>query len=239
MQSSSAVALPLYAQLKEEIIAAARRGDLVPGDRLPSQRELVERYRMSHMTVRRAIDDLVREGLVYAIPGKGLYVGGRKQEAEGGPLAGFSEDMASRGMRASSRVLAAEIVGASTILSQGLATPVGTPLVMLRRLRLADDVPMGIQTAYLPHGLCPGLLEHDLERGSLFAILRGVYGLTLAAGTTVAEAALADPEAAALLGLPTPAALLVTEQITFLDDGRPIELARSAYRGDRYRLRVR
>ncbi|HJZ47512.1 MAG TPA: GntR family transcriptional regulator [Roseiflexaceae bacterium] len=229
--------LPLYAQLKEEIIAAIARGELAAGDQIPSQRVLCERHGMSHMTVRRAISELLSEGVLYAIPGKGLYVTEPKQDAE--PLLiGFSEDMARRGMAASSQVLAAEIVGASTVLASALGVTVGTPLVHLRRLRLADGEPMAIQSSYLPHALCPGLLAHDLGGGSLFALLRSEYHLHLADGTTVVEAALADAEQARLLGLRLPAPVLIIEQLTYLDSGRAIEFVRSAYRADRYRLRL-
>ncbi len=229
--------LPLYAQLKEEIIAAIARGDLARGDQIPSQRVLCERHSMSHMTVRRAIGELLHEGVIYAIPGKGLYVTEPKQDAEP-PLRGFTEDMAQRGMVASSQVLAAEIVGASTVLSSALSVPIGTALVYLRRLRLADGAPMAVQGSYLPQALCPGLLEHDLGRGSLFALLRNVYHLRLADGTTAVEAALADAEHAKLLGLRVPAPLLVVEQLNYLDSGQAIEFVRTAYRADRYRLRL-
>jgi GntR family transcriptional regulator len=231
-------ALPLYAQLKGTLIDAITCGDLRPGDQLPSQRALCDEYGMSHMTVRRAISELINEGVIYAIPGKGIYVAAQKQDAEAGPLVGFTEDMARRGMKASSQILAAEIVGASTVLAQVLSVPVCTPLVYLRRLRLTDGEPMALQSGYLPHILCPGLLEHDLEHASLFALLRGVYGLHLANSTTAIEAALTDKEQAALLDLPFPSALLITEQITYLDTGQPIEFVRTAYRGDRYRLRL-
>jgi GntR family transcriptional regulator len=231
--------LPLYAQLKESLIAAIKRGEHAPGGQIPSQRILCERYRMSHMTVRRAINDLLNEGVIYGIPGKGLYVAGRKQDAESGPLIGFTEDMAQRGMVASSQVLAAEIVGASTVLASALGVEGGAPLVHLRRLRLADGEPMALQGSYLPHALCPGLLKHDLASRSVFALLRGEYGLSLADSTTTVEAALATEEQVRLLGLRPPAPLLIVEQLTRLDTGQAIEFVRTAYRADRYRLRVR
>jgi GntR family transcriptional regulator len=230
--------LPLYAQLKESLIAAIERGEHAPGGQIPSQRILCERYGMSHMTVRRAINDLLNEGVIYGIPGKGLYVTERKQDAEAGPLIGFTEDMAQRGMVASSQVLAAEIVGASTVLASALGVEVGAPLVHLRRLRLADGEPMALQGSYLPHTLCPGLLAHDLVSRSLFGLLRGEYDLTLVDGTTTVEAALAGEEQARLLGLQPAAPLLIVEQLTRLDTGQAIEFVRTAYRADRYRLRV-
>ena len=97
---------PLYAQLKETLIAAIRGGDLARGDKLPSQRELCERYRMSHMTVRRAISELLNEGVIYAIHGKGLYVAERKQTA---PHAGFLKKVPTTDQR----VLAAAMLPAS------------------------------------------------------------------------------------------------------------------------------
>jgi len=227
-----------YMQVKSDLIAGIMNGTYKPHERLPSQRELAEEYGLSHMTVRRAINELKREGFIDAQQGRGLFVAEPKQEAELGPLYGFTEDMALRGMKASSRVLEAQLISASTTLAHTLQVIVGTPLVHLQRLRLADDEPMAIQTAYLPHALCPGLLKHDLEQNSLFEILRGVYELHLADGETAAGADLASEQEAQLLKLTLPAALLVTEQITYLDTGQPIEYARSIYRGDRYRLRT-
>lgn len=227
-----------YLQLKEDLIAEIMRGAYKPHDRLPSQRELGEEYGLSHMTVRRAINELISEGVIYARQGKGLFVAEPKQEAELGPLYSFTEDMALRGMKASSRVLEAGIVSASTMLAHTLQVVIGAPLVLLERLRLADNEPMAIQTAYLPQALCPGLLEHDLDNGSLYQLLRGHYHLNLADSQTAAGADLASEKEAELLRLTLPAALLVTEQITYLDSGKPIEFVRSVYRGDRYRLRT-
>jgi GntR family transcriptional regulator len=227
-----------YLQLKEDLITEIMRETYKPHERLPSQRELGEEYGLSHMTVRRAINELIREGFIYARQGKGLYVAEPKQQAELGPLYGFTEDMMLRGMKASSRTLQAQIMTASTMLALALRVVVGAPLVHVHRLRLADGEPMALQTIYLPHALCPGLLEFDLEQGSLYEILRTRYGLQLANAESAAGADLASDEEAALLGLTKPAALLVTEQITYLDTGEPIEFARSVYRGDRYRLQI-
>ena len=232
-------ALPMYAQLKETIISSIVRGDLKPGGQLPSQRSLCEQYDMSHMTVRRALAELTSEGVIYAIPGKGIYVSAYKEYAESAPLIGFTEDMARRGMVASSLILDAQIIGASTVLAKVLGVGVGAPLVFLRRVRLANSEPIALQIAYLPHALCLGLLEHDLAQGSLFAILRQVYGLRLTRGATTVEAALADEEDVELFGVALPAALLVTEQITYLDSAVAIEFVRTTYRGDRYRMGLR
>ena len=227
-----------YLRLKEGIIAGVAEGRFAPHTRLPSQRELREDYGVSHMTVRRAINELIREGVIYARQGSGLFVAESKADAELGPLIGFTEDMRLRGMTASSRVLERRIIAASTILANALEIRVGQPLLLLRRLRLADGEPMAVQNAFLPSLRFPGLLDHDLDDVSLYEILRDTYGVRLTHADSAAGAELASVEDAALLNLVPPAPLLVTEQITHGADGQPVEFARSVYRGDRYKLQL-
>lgn len=227
-----------YMKLKDDILSGIARGIYPPHAKLPSQRDLGHSYGVSHMTVRRAINELMREGAIYTRQGSGLFVAEPKLDAEAGPLVGFTEDMRQRGMKASSRMIEGRIVSASTMLATTLRVLIGQPLVFIRRLRLAEGEPMALQTNYLPAALCPGLLAANLENASLYDILRGEYGLQLSDAQTSAGAELASEDDARLLDLTPPAALLVTEQITYLDDDRPIEFARSLYRGDRYRLQV-
>lgn len=229
---------PLYSQLKDDLIRMITTGALLPGAQLPSQRSLCETYQLSHMTVRRVINELIGEGVVYSLPGKGLYVAEPKQEAEPGPLVSFSEAMARRGMLVSNRLLETSVIGASTLLAAVFNVEVGTALVHLRRLRLADGEPIAIQTTYLLHALCPGLRDHLTAEGSLYTLLRDTYGLHFASGVTTVEARLADSEVASLLGISPSAPLLVTEQITRTDHGQVAEFTRSLYRGDRYRMTV-
>ncbi len=227
-----------YLQMKAQMITAITSGHFKPHDRLPTQRALGQQYGLSHMSVRRALNELTSEGVIYSLPGKGIYVAEPKQEAELGALVSFTDDMQLRGLTASTRVLKAEIVGASTMLANMLRVVVGAPVVHLRRLRLADGEPMALQTTFLPAAYCPNLFDHDLERESLYAVLRQHYGLHLAEGQRSVEALLASAEEAELLQITLPAALLVAEQLTYLADGAPIEFVRSVYRGDRYRLRL-
>lgn len=219
--------LPLFAQLKETIISAIASGELSPGDQLPSQREMCQQYHMSHMTVRRAIADLINEGIIYAIAGKGLYVAPRKQPAEMGSLVSHKEHMKRLGMVPLTQLLNAEIVSASTVSAQMFGVDTGAPLVYLRRLRLGDGNPISILACHLPHHLCEGILEHDLEANSLFETLRHVYHLRLSGSTSTIEAVLASGEQAELLNLTLPAALLLKEQITYLDTGQVIEFSRT------------
>lgn len=229
---------PLHTRLKEDIIAAVRHGEYAAGEQLPSQRELGARYGASHMTVRRAIDELLHEGVITSIPGKGLFAAGPRQQAEASPLLSFSADMRRRGLEPSSTVLEARLHAASTVVAQLLRLEPGEIVVYLRRLRCANSEPIAVQTSYLSHARCVGLLDCDLAQESLFTLLRERYGLRLANSESTVACALADAETASLLGIVPPAAVLTTEQITFLEDGSPIEFVRSAYRGDRYEIRL-
>lgn len=229
---------PLFVHLKETIIATIARGEWLPGDRLPSQRDLCRQYQMSHMTVRRAINELINEGVIRAIPGKGLYVAKKTRAADSSSLLGFDQQMTRLGFTPSTRVLEAKLVSASTVLAKVLGVTPGAPLVYLHRLRLANGEPQSLTSVYLPHALCPGLLEKRLENDSLFATLRNRYHLNLTSSLSTIEAVLADEAQALLLQLTMPAPLLVREQTTYLDTGRAIEFSRSLMRGDRYHIQV-
>ena len=229
---------PLHAQLKEKIIAMIAEGEFNPGNQLPTQKELCAQYGMSHMTVRRALDELIKEGVIRSVRGEGLYVSNRTLASDSGSLIGFDEQILRLGMTPSKRILCAEIIPASTVLAQVLKVEVGIPLVSLERLLLANNTPVAQVIAYLPHYLCPDLFSHDLEKGSMFATLRQVYGLQLTGSVSIVQTVLASKEQATLLQVPRPAALLSREQLTYLSDGKIIEFSRSFLRGDNYHIRV-
>lgn len=231
-------AVPLHVQLGNLLRGQILGDQLAPHAQLPSERELCERYGVSRITVRQALGDLLREGLIYTSVGKGTYVAVPKLHEELQPLSSFTEDMRRRGMAASSRVLEVCVVPADDEKAARLRLPLRSAVVVLRRLRLTDGVPIAIQASWLPHHLCPNLLDHDLSTRSLFDVLRTEYGLRLVRGETGIEAALARPDELDLLQMEPPAAVLVSEQTTFLDNDQIIEFVHSVFRGDRYKLRT-
>jgi len=234
-----ASATPLYVQLAALLREQIRSHQLLPGAQLPSERELCEQHGVSRITVRQALDELVHEGLVYTSVGKGTYVAEPKLNEELQPLSSFTQGMHRRGMAASSQVLEAAVMYADDFLAARLHVPREAGVVKLRRLRLADGLPTAIQLAYLPHHLCPDLLQYDLSLRSLFDVLRTEYRLKLVRADTNIEAALARPEETRLLQLSSPAAVLISEQTTYLNTDAVIELTRSIFRGDQYKLHTR
>ncbi|MHB0857779.1 MAG: GntR family transcriptional regulator [Anaerolineae bacterium] len=227
---------PLHIQLtdtlRHQILVQRQNGN----DRLPSERELCHQFGVSRITVRRAMSQLQRENLIYTTVGKGTFVAVPELTEELQPLSSFTQDMKRRGLAASSRVLEALVLNSDDELATRLRIPRGAEVVKLFRLRLAEGAPVAIQCSWLPHHLCPDILQLDLSSKSLFDVLKSHYALGLAHAETSIEAALAGPEERELLQLPNSAAVLISEQTTVLDSGAIIEYVRSVFRGDRYRL---
>ncbi len=228
---------PLYIQVKEALLAEIRSGQYRPHDRLPSERELSTHFDVSRMTVRQALLDLARDGAIYTRVGKGTFVAAPKIDQQLRTLTSFSQDVRSRGGKPTSQVLEARATAASTEVAAALRLDTGAPVLMLSRLRLADGVPLAIETTNLPQVLCPDLLQHDFGVESLYEVLRRDYAIEPAQAEQVIEAALASPREAELLELTPPAAVLRMQRLTLDSAGLPIEYVHSTYRSDRYKFR--
>ena len=237
MQLSREAPNPLYLQLKDTLVAEIKAGRYLVHQRLPSERELSERYKVSRMTARQALLDLAREGLVYTRVGKGTFVAEWKIDQQLRTVTGFSQDIRARGSQPSSQVLEAKVIPATPEVAAALRLLAGADVIMLARVRLVDGNPLAVETAYLPFTLCPNLLLYDFSSESLYNILEKEYGFLLTQADQTIEAALATPKEAELLKLTPPAAMLHMERLTVRQDGQPIEYVLSTYRGDRYKFR--
>jgi GntR family transcriptional regulator len=227
---------PLHVQLRESIIQAIIVGSWAPGVRIPSERELCRQYGVSRTTTRRTISECVHDGWLYTVVGKGTYVATNRLEQELRSLTGFSDDLRKRGIAASSRVLAAEGVKAPADLATSLGLLTEAPVLRLQRIRFASAKPIAVQTTWLPEHLCPGLFRFDFTTHSLYGVLREEYGLRLVRGETKIKAGLATPFERRALRLVDPSAVLRTTQVTYLDDGQPIEYCESVFHGELYEL---
>jgi len=228
--------IPLHVQLTNVLREQVLNRQLQPEDRLPSERELCEMYGISRITVRQALNTLTQEGLVYSTAGKGTFIAGSALDEELQPLSSFTQDMERRGMKSSSQVLTTHVFPADDFWASRLKIPRGAEVVYLHRLRLGDNLPVSIQHTYLPHHLCPNLITIDFSAHSLYDVLRRDFGHHLAHSDTLIEAALADAEEASLLKLQMPSAVLISEQSTYLDTGVIIEITRSIFNAERYKL---
>jgi len=229
--------VPLYYQIREYFRQAIAEGRLKPGDPLPSDNELAAKLGIGKMTVRQAMNDLVQEGLIYRYRGKGTFVAFPKFQHPLRRLTSFTEDITSRGMRPGSQILFFGHVPANNQVAANLHVPPGKSVLRIRRLRLADDNPVGIHDSYLPPNI--SISQEELEeRGSLYRLLEE-RGVALAEAEETLEAVAAKKDEAALLGLPPGSPLLLVSRVVFSQSGEPIEYVRAIYRSDFYRYYIR
>lgn len=232
---------PLYRQLIRELRSICDQ--LGPGERFPSERELIETFGVSRVTVQQAVLELVRSGLVQRKQGLGTFVAEPKVERPLLLMNSFSEDMRQKGLRPSSRVVAIRTITADGRLRRALALEPDAAVVLLERVMLADDEPMAVHQTYLRADRCEPLVtahrDELLAGRSLYDLLENVSGLRLAGADETVEATQAAGDLATLLGIEPGDPVLWIVRRTWLEDGTPLELSEMTYRGDRYRLSLR
>lgn len=231
----SAMRVPKYFHVKREILAQI--DGLEPGDPVPTERELAERFATSRTTVRRAIGELVADGRLVHTQGSGTFVAPPKL-MQVRQLTSFSQDLSSEGWRPGSVLLDLTEVPAEGELADRLRVPTGHPVLRVERLRTAADEPIAHEVAHLP-GPLPALAAELAVRGSLYATLREAYGVELDVVEDTVETALADPEQAAMLGCDIGLPMLLIHRTGWDREGRLVEWTRSVFRGDRFRFVAR
>ena len=234
-------AQPRYAQVEQQLRARILSGDWQPGQALPPETELAQQFGVARMTARQALDGLRREGLLTRARGRGTFVTSPRIERELSRMHGFSEDMRARGMVPSSRLLAREVVPAPSEVSDRLQLGPREAVIHLRRLRLADAVPMALESSYFNYALCQAILEADLESGSLYSFLQERVGLQILHASQELEATLPSQAEADLLGITRRQPVLVIHQITYVGaetGDMPAITGRTVYRADRYRFQL-
>lgn len=227
--------LPKYYQLKEIVRGMIEAEELKEGELIPPERELCERYGVSRMTARQAIVELVNEGLLYREQGRGTFVAGKKVKQEAEWLASFTEDMARRGMEATSRIVAAEVIEAGPVVSRALGVGETQELVRIQRVRNADKEPMALETSHLLYEVAGDLLDLDLSVHSIYGALRE-RGVGISWAEQSYEATVINEFEAEHLGLLAGAPALLLERVTYDAKDRAFEYVKSTYRGDRYRI---
>ncbi|QBI18609.1 GntR family transcriptional regulator [Egibacter rhizosphaerae] len=234
--------LPLHVQLRRAVLTEIHERGLRPGDRLPTEGELEQRYGVSRSTIRQAMADLATEGHVTRVQGKGTFVGTPKIQHLP-VLESFSELLRKQGYDASHRLLESEVREAPGEVAEGLGTAVGTPCRRLQRLFLADGSPVGTAETWLP---IARLEPHDQLLAdpadgdwSLYAVLQDEpFGLRLARAIETVNPAIADDESARLLRCAPGTLLLLIHRVTHTADDEPLEWSRLRFLGGHYEYRV-
>ena len=227
----------MHAQIEDWLAGEIAVGALRPGERLPTEQDLAAWFGVSRMTLRHALGELARRGLVTRTVGRagGTFVAEPKLEQDLTTLAGFSEQLRRHGMVAGARVLAATARPAGTAAAAALQLGEGDPVYEVRRVRLADGNPIAMEHSLFPAALCPGMLECRLD-GSLYELLEVEYGLRPHRARESLEPVTAGVREAEALEIAEGAPLMLVERTAYAQAGQPVEFARDLFRGDRTRL---
>ena len=228
---------PLYQQLRGILASWIRDSKPRPHGKIPSERQLSERFSVSRMTVRQALGKLKEEGFIYTQPGKGMYVAEPPSGFElAFVLTGYSEETIPMRGVLSSTIIDARLILATAELAEALDLPQAEELVRIERLRSLRGVPVGLKTSHVPHRLCPGYLDHDLSHNAPLEIIRDDYHLPLENITQVVKAGLSGPREMEYLKLSHPVPMLILERKSFLSSGELVQLSEGAYLADCFRL---
>jgi GntR family transcriptional regulator len=220
-------------QTRDRVIDLIERAGV--GGALPSERQLSTDLGVSRLTVRAALDELVREGYLVRRRGSGTFVREPKIAQEL-TMTSFSEEMRRRGMTPGSRTLSLTTTTAGAYLGRCLHVSPSERVVVAQRLRLADGESMAIETLHVPEPLVPGLTPKDLDRGSFYELLAERYGITIVGGMQTIEPTVTNEEESSALDVPLHSPAFLFERTTRSENGDIVEFVRSIYRGDRYRL---
>jgi GntR family transcriptional regulator len=228
--------IPLYHQVKDLLLEAIGAGHWASDQQLPNESKLAELFGVSKITVRQALQELADLGYIRREQGRGTFVSKPKFGQGPRELMSFTEEMSRHRLAASSRVLEKSVTEADLAVAEHLQLRLHAPVLVLKRLRLADGEPMGIQTAHIPLDLVPGLTHENFESVSLYDLLQARYGVHAARSHEQYFAMSADAESAVLLGIAAGAAVFAAERITYTKTGTPFEFTKSIMRGDRYSI---
>lgn len=211
---------------------------LAQGATLPSERELCRQFGVSRMTLRQALDVLERNELIRSERGRGTFVQAPRIEKSQQEFRSFSEEMACRGAAVRSRLIDLRVCAPEPKAQEFFGISREARVFQIERIRLADDVPMTLETVQIPVALCPDLARFDFGNDSLYRILEQEYGIRLVRSVEEIGAVAASARVRALLGLQRSTPLLEIHRRAYAAGDEPIEYTCSRIRGDRYRAVV-
>jgi GntR family transcriptional regulator len=230
--------VPMHAQIREIIRRRVLDGTYSPHSQMPSESQMMEAFSVSRITVRQALGDLQKEGLIFKVAGKGSFVSKPKAFQSLSRLQGFGEAMSPSGYETFSQVISTRRVAASDAVAHRLRLKAGAPVFEIQRLRFLNREPISVDQSYFPLELGKRLALEDLSTRDIFVILENDYRLHLTHADVQIEAISADEVLARQLRIAESSPLLRIERLTYADD-RPIDFEYLYYRGDAFQYRLR
>jgi len=228
------VPIPLYYQLKTMLLEYIKENQENIDTPIPTEVEISKHFGISRPTVRQAINELVVEGYLYRIKSKGTFISRPKISQDFLLiLDSFNNEMKKKGMKPSTKLLLKDVIKSDEKVAHALKIEPGSEVIVLNRLRYADDEPIVFVVTYLPYKLCSGILNHDMESESIYEILENECNLPVAGARRSLESTLAGEFEARLLNIAKGAPIQYFESVAYLEDGTPVEYSLAKYRGDR------
>jgi GntR family transcriptional regulator len=229
--------IPMYVWIREALRGEITQGDLKRGERLPSEHELASKFNVSRMTVRKSIEDLIDEGLLYRRHGVGTFVAFPHLERDHTRLTSFFDKSGGEGIHASASLLTLEVIPARQKVAKALDIAAGELVIHVKTLRFADNLPITIHDAHIPHKLFSRLIDENLEVQNLWSLFEQC-GYKVKRAIQRIEAREATKELARLMEIKEGAPILFKERTIYADDGTPVEFTYCYNRGDIYSLTV-
>lgn len=227
---------PLYSRFEELVRERIDAGEWPIGSSIPSERDLSLEFHLSRTTTRKALDRLVAEGVLRKEPRRGTFVAQPKTVFDALTLRGFSAQALEAGASPASRLLRFDRVLPSAQIADRLGIPATQLVYLIERLRTVNDVPVALHQSYVPMNLVPTLHESDLRASSLYELLSRL-GIVVGHAQETLESSLATEYERSLLGVPPGAPMLLLNIRLSTSDGRPLEVVKVSFRGDRITLR--
>ncbi|HHV83496.1 MAG TPA: GntR family transcriptional regulator [Tepidanaerobacter syntrophicus] len=228
---------PKYLQIIQYFAEKIENGDLKEGDKLPTEQEICNFFNVSRITARQALDELTNKGYIVKKQGKGSYVSINKMKMQLNSLQGFSEEMRSKGLEPSSKLLSLEICNPSLEVATKLNIDPSVKVYSIERIRYANNVALSLENVFIPFFLCPDIEQYDLT-DSLYKILQKNYNIVIKRANQSIEAGFVDKRAAKLLNVKAGTQALIIERVTYTSNDTPLEYVKSLYRGDKYKFYV-
>jgi len=226
--------LPLYDLIEQSFRELITSGLLRSGNAIPSEWELADLYGVSRLTVRRALDDLARQGWLKRRHGVGTFVTHPTVTQIAPSKLSFTEQMRAIGQQPSSRLVHIRVISAAPQLTARLKLQEGEPIIEIMRIRLADGEPVLLETSYLSKNRFPGLEQmEELAHASLYEMLGARYQTHVAAMDQILEPVLLTKAEAKYLGAQVGAPAIKSEVVALTSEGDPIEYSWSVTRGDK------
>ena len=225
--------IPLHVQLKELIKREIKRGTFT--EKIPSERELMERFVLSRTTVREAVSALVREGVLEKVHGKGTFISFKSVEEWSGQLQSFTHTIKRMGMVPSAKVLHSGIIKAPEDVRQTMGVD---EVYYIKRLQFADNKPIGIGRHYFPVDIGSKLAAHNLDEADIYHLLEQSLGIILFEADFVIRSEIPTGKDAEYLGTSQTVSVLATERLTWDLDGKLVEILKGMVRADMFAFRM-